>query len=88
MDVSITELRANLRANLERVRAGESIVITDHGKPVAKLVAATTEDHLAQLEAQGLITRPKGPKRPLRPRIKAGDPSVSFSDTIIEHRGG
>ena len=62
VDVSITELRANLAANLARVRAGEEITITDHGKPVARLVPAEQEDRLAALEAAGIIgPAPTGP---------------------------
>lgn len=76
MDVSITELRANLKANLERVKAGEEIVITDHGKPVAKLVPATSEDRLAALEAAGII----GP-------APTGPPWIPGDHPLIEVRG-
>ena len=37
MDVSITELRANLAAHLARVKDGEKITITERGKPIAVL---------------------------------------------------
>lgn len=89
MDVSITELRANLKANLERVKAGEEIVITDHGKPVAKLVPATDHDHWAELEAAGIVSpAPAGPRRtPARPQTVEIADGVQLSDLVTEQRG-
>jgi prevent-host-death family protein len=40
MDVSVTDLRANLAAFLDRVRAGDEITITDRGEPIARVVPA------------------------------------------------
>jgi prevent-host-death family protein len=61
---TITEAKNGLSALIDRVRAGESIVITDRGIPVAVLEPATrlvdTEDRLAKLERAGLIRRGKG----------------------------
>jgi prevent-host-death family protein len=36
---SITELKANFSRLLARVEAGEEVIITQRGKPIAKLVA-------------------------------------------------
>ena len=36
--INVTELRRNLFSTLERVRAGEIVVIERNGKPVARLV--------------------------------------------------
>lgn len=88
VDVSITDLRANLKANLERVKAGEEIVITDHGTPVAKLVPAEREDRLAALEAAGIIgPAPTGaPWVPgAKPRINV-DGDAQVSDLVAEMR--
>ncbi|QND59737.1 type II toxin-antitoxin system Phd/YefM family antitoxin [Mesorhizobium huakuii] len=38
MNVSITEARAKLSELVRRAKAGEEIVITRHGKPVARLL--------------------------------------------------
>ena len=40
MDVSVTELRAHLATWLDEVQEGDEITITDHGRPVARLVPA------------------------------------------------
>lgn len=63
VDVSITELRANLAAHLARVKDGEKITITERGKPIAVLGPADEEDRWAALEAAGIIgPKPTGPE--------------------------
>ena len=43
-EIGILEARNNFSALVERAENGEDVVITRHGKPVAKLVAAEPED--------------------------------------------
>ena len=47
--VAISELKAKLSEHLDAVKAGEEIVVTDRGRPVARLLPAA--DH-GQLEAR------------------------------------
>ena len=42
MNVNVYAAKTNLSQLLDRAAAGEEIVITRNGRPVAKLVAATT----------------------------------------------
>jgi prevent-host-death family protein len=42
--VGAFEAKTNLSALLERVAGGEEVVITKHGKPIAKLVSAAGMD--------------------------------------------
>ena len=54
-------LKASLSAFLARVRAGETVLVTDHGRPVARIVpvAPAADDagqHLADLARAGLLT--------------------------------
>ena len=63
---SISEAKAKLSALLERVKAGESVTITDRGTPVAQIVpfpaaAVDWDERLERLERQGQIRRPKKP---------------------------
>lgn len=86
MDVAITDLRANLKAYLERAKAGERIVVTDRGVPVARLGPAEEESLLDRLEREGLLTRAKSKKRPIakkRTRVKADGP---VADLVSEMR--
>ena len=54
--VGIRELRDNVSALIRRVAAGESIEVTDHGHPVARLVPFRANSPLAQMLAEGRAT--------------------------------
>jgi prevent-host-death family protein len=62
---SVSEAKAKLSALLDVVRAGETVTITNRGRPVARLVPAVGSDagheeaRLQRLERSGLIRRPK-----------------------------
>lgn len=64
---SITETKNCLSALLEVVKRGETVLITDRGRPVARLEPVTTrseeetEGWLRELERTGLARRPKTP---------------------------
>lgn len=68
VEVGVRELRQNLAAWLDRAAAGEEILVTERGKPKARLSSAETV--LDRLEREGKITRPTGPRRPLPPPIR------------------
>lgn len=88
MDVSITDLRANLAQYLAKAKAGESVIITERGKPIATLGPAITEDWLARLEAEGVISPapdPSGP-RPTGPPPDIGRGDWQLSDIVVEMR--
>lgn len=60
------ELRASLAAALRRARAGERIVITESGRPVAQLgpvdsplAASATQVSMDELVARGLVVPPR-----------------------------
>jgi prevent-host-death family protein len=64
MDVGIRELRDGLSRYLARVREGGTITITDHGKPIARIVPVGRLTTYEQMKLDGRITpaqRPKGP---------------------------
>jgi prevent-host-death family protein len=54
--IDVREAKAHLSRLLERVERGEEIVITRHGKVVARLIAAAAAD---QAEIDGAIVRLK-----------------------------
>jgi prevent-host-death family protein len=63
--VSVSQAKDTLSACLAKVREGESILITDRGKPVAMLapvsVEHTTEsERLASLTRRGIVRAGKG----------------------------
>src|SRR3990172_1403449 len=59
--VGIRELRQNLSRHLRRVRAGERLVVTERGRPVAVLAPWADEtDPLDRLVAAGRARRGRG----------------------------
>ena len=62
---SVSQLKATLRACLAWVKAGEEVVVTERGTPIAKIVPfagppVSLPTSLAALEQAGLITRGSG----------------------------
>ena len=63
---TLTETKNNLSALIDQVRHGETILVLDRGRPVARLESAVTElasadGRLARLERQGLVRRASSP---------------------------
>jgi len=74
MDVAISTLRAELASWIDRARAGEEIIITDRGMPVARLLSVETAPLLEQLTQRGVLSKPRRPGRPTAsgaPRVRA-----------------
>ncbi len=84
----IRELRQNLSRYLERVKAGETIEVTDRGKVVAALVPRREhEDEIAALEAKGLtITRARLDWRSLGPIPERKPGERPLSEVLEEMR--
>ncbi|HLG73305.1 MAG TPA: type II toxin-antitoxin system prevent-host-death family antitoxin [Chloroflexota bacterium] len=51
--VGVRELRQNASALLRRVQAGETLEVTDRGRPVARLVPVKPMSPIEQLIAEG-----------------------------------
>jgi prevent-host-death family protein len=59
--VGIRELKQNASAVIRRVKAGESLEVTDRGLPVARIVPiARPDDLIERLHAEGRVVRPGG----------------------------
>jgi prevent-host-death family protein len=86
MDVSVSVFRAHLSEWVERARAGEEVVLTDRGRPVARLVPADHRSFLERLEAEGVVGPSPGPK-PKASELRKVRAKGSVSDVVIEQRG-
>lgn len=90
---SVSEAKNKLSALLDEVKAGETVVITDRGRPVARLEripsAVDREGRLARLERAGLLRRGTGDARAVlaRPPVTmtpaAGRTAI---EVIVEER--
>ena len=85
---TITEAKNRLSALIDRVRHCETIVITDRGRPVARLVSALTgaaddpEGGLARLERRGGVRRATVP--PPRALIMRKLPKVKKPSRVLD----
>lgn len=76
--VGVRDLRDHLSAYLDRVKAGETFTVTEHGRPIARLVRDNPgSDRLLELARQGRVTLPTGP------RVRWADiPHVPYDGSI------
>lgn len=91
---TVTEAKNHLSALLDRVRAGESILIVDRGRPVARLEPAVSaqEDptgRLARLQRDGIVR--VGSTHPQLEEIARKPPrarSSALAALLAERRSG
>ncbi|MFN2388824.1 MAG: type II toxin-antitoxin system Phd/YefM family antitoxin [Actinomycetota bacterium] len=85
IEVGVRELKNSLSGYLRRVREGETLVVTDRGVPVARMIPAGVPHQIATLMAEGRITWSGQKFVPPRkvPRLGAGP---SLSEYIAEDR--
>ncbi len=86
VEVGVRDLRNNLSRHLVSVREdGTEIVVTDHGRPVARILPIDAPtDRLAELAAKGLVRPPistsrKAPQNRITPK-------GSVSDLVADQR--
>ena len=75
--ISIQDLKAGLSSAVAEAEAGETIVITRHNEPVAKLIPA---------EPQYVRRGRNAGKATIKPAIKRGT-RIRFLDVLLEDRG-
>jgi prevent-host-death family protein len=96
--VSVRELKNHLGEHLRRVQGGERIMVTDHGRPIAKITplcdeaislcdeAISLDERLAQMAEAGEVILPNSTKKPrknARPALVRGRPGA---ETLLEDR--
>jgi prevent-host-death family protein len=84
--IGIRDLRQNLSVYLEQVKRGRSLLVTEHGRPVAELrpVPADT-DIIERLARDRLVVRARRRPRALPPPVNRGL-RVSLSGVLDELR--
>ena len=85
MEIGVRQFRSEMRRWLEKVKAGEEVVITERGLPVARVSGVDSAPVLERLVAEGVIRRPKRPARSIDERelIRARG---TVSDLVPEQR--
>lgn len=93
---AVSKLKASLSEYLARVKAGEEVLVTERGKPIAKIVPISSEmsdipPHLLDLARAGLVRLgsgrlPKGFWEMPRPKDKEGLVLKALLDERAEGR--
>jgi len=85
IEVGIRDLKNNLSRYLDHVESGVEVVVTDRGRPIARLngIADEPTDKLVALIAAGLV-RP--PTAKVRQRPVPVPATGSVSDLVAEQR--
>lgn len=83
----VAELKARLSEYLARVQAGTEILVTERGRPVARIVPVGDGGDLAELERQGAVRvgpmkLPDGFLDEPRPEVRG----VGVTDALLEER--
>jgi prevent-host-death family protein len=92
--VTVTEAKNKLSAVLARVKAGETVIVTERGIPVARVepavvdVADGDEGRLARLERKGIVRRARGslPQDFFATPPPATRSGESVVDAVLEER--
>ena len=76
--VGVRELKNQLSSYLDRVKAGEEVTVTEHGRPIARLTSVAPDvDRMAALVAAGIVRPAQAARRRLpskRAKLDAGEP--------------
>ena len=83
--IGVRELRDHLSSYLEDVKAGGELVVTERGRPIARLVPASAGTRLERLISEGVVTPPS---RAREPSSTWGTLSkdVGLVDAVLEQR--
>lgn len=86
--VGVRQLRQNLSRYLDEVKAGSTLVVTERGREVARLVPSGVRDSpLGRLAAERGATLPTAQLADIKPRRRArGKPSGEVLDDLRDER--
>jgi prevent-host-death family protein len=87
MKVSISELKSRLSEYLRRVKAGETLIITKHGRPIARIVPEpkTLREKMLLLVDAGLAEW-NGERPEITEPVVLNDSDILVSDLVVEMR--
>lgn len=78
MDIPVKDLSSGLTEALVAARAGDNVVITEDGVPIARLSGVDGFSLLSKLEAEGLISPPAEDRAvPRLPQAEAAKDALS-----------
>lgn len=86
--IGIRELKSTLSECVREVRAGRTIVVTDHGQPVARIVpeALSLRDRVEALRKAGAVAWSGRRLRAAKPAATVRGANT-VADLVVENRG-
>jgi len=84
MDVGVRELKSKLSEYLARAAAGEDVVVTDRGRPIARIVATHGRSDVERGIDEGWIDPPR--RHSLGEAVRTRSPR-SVLEVLDEDRG-
>lgn len=90
--VSISRLKDQLSAYLRKVQDGQTLLVTDRNKPVARLgpvaQATSATQRIARLVEKGIASLPKEPPLSIEEirRMRPGAPGARLLEALLEER--
>lgn len=84
MEVGVRELKAKLSEYLGKAAAGEPVVVTDRGRPIARIVSYVEESAIGRGIEEGWIEPPRRTHLQSVPRHRS---DRSVLDVLDEDRG-
>ena len=88
---TVSELKRSISACLRQVKAGEELLITEHGRPVARLLSvkdiASLPESLLDMEKRGLLKRPeKTLSADFWSLPRPADPKATVRSVVLQER--
>lgn len=85
--IGIRELKSTLSECVREVKSGRTIVVTEHGQPVARIIpeALSLHERVEALRKAGTIAWSGRRLRPAKPAGR-GRPGRTVADLIVENR--
>ncbi|MEW5828021.1 MAG: type II toxin-antitoxin system prevent-host-death family antitoxin [Chloroflexota bacterium] len=85
--IGIRDLKARLSSYLQKAQQGHTVIITSHGKPIARLTPIRDDlmERVKALQAAGLISW-SGKKPSVRMPDVVNESNQLLSDLVIEMR--
>lgn len=85
-EVGVAQLRRELKDWLDRARSGDEVVITDRGRPVARLSGIDTGPLLDRLADEGRLSRAPAAARPPARGQRRVEAQGAVADLVVAER--
>lgn len=85
-EVGVAQFRRELKEWLERAQSGDEVIVTERGRPVARLSGIDVAPLLDRLTDEGLISAPPRTPRPRARGRQRARATGSVADLLVAER--